>query len=242
MKYFTCHSLSTRHVVLLDDNCDFGKKHNDRVFKMLKEWIDGILTFSIFYKDKEIVKAQAPIEQAFTSLIGDFVNGLELGTAKPFGPIELKIIANNPFFCLNKLPSKNQLTLNLPKRLTLSEANTFHPLYQIKEDDDYYYITIELPGFDLKENNMGMNAKVGYGTKKNHFGYTISGEKIDPYNAKVNKRDFRKFGKWEVHFDIPLLKYSRNDKDISIIDLGNGYIQFKFCRINLKKDQNRQST
>lgn len=55
---FSCQALNTRHVCLMNDNSDIGKKYNTRVFEVLKMWIYNVLAlpFSQYTPDKMVIK------------------------------------------------------------------------------------------------------------------------------------------------------------------------------------------
>jgi len=133
-----------KHVFLINNDCDEGKEHNKKVFKLLLSWIKNDYPVGRQYKLIE------NIEKKISTVLKQYMNNIE----------GVKYNDNNKTFDLKKLKSEdsikmNEIAIDVLTGLKISHTDEFSASYDIykmeREKDNEIVIKIDLP--DLADIN-----------------------------------------------------------------------------------------
>jgi len=200
VRFYTSPKNHTRHICLLNDNVEFGKRHNDSMMELMKRWIDSILTGSAIPETERI--ELDPILNVFKKLLPNYIANVR------------DVVYENGVFKAVIHENKKPLVIGIdPTETNLFDTSlgSFEPLYRVEASETEYSVVLEVPSMEPSE----IKCQLVKGAKQDTFAIKISGEKKRPVPTKnqisvpedlqdVNKRmDICKYGTWALKFFIP---------------------------------------
>ena len=197
----------TRHLIFVNDNCEFGRSCNDDCLELLKTFIQS---FCVSGSDKNLLDdlfdilnknfGQSNPEEAKTNVVDRTGNIL----FEKNGVVAVK--SENDDKILIKCKSISASKFN-------PGFNSFEPTYEIIEDSKYR-IFIDLPGVSKND----LRPKI---TERSE--YVLEGEKKREIDSE-GKKCFRTFGNFSLCFKIP--REFSDEKDVH--ELNNGTLRVEF--------------
>jgi len=174
---------------LINNDCDEGKEHNKKVFKLLLSWIKNDYPVGRQYKLIE------NIEKKISTVLKQYMNNIE----------GVKYNDNNKTFDLKKLKSEdsikmNEIAIDVLTGLKISHTDEFSASYDIykmeREKDNEIVIKIDLPDLaDIntlskrRQSKLISNPKIE--EKKEEAKKELKNEKVNKFVIRVNRQTHR---------------------------------------------------
>jgi len=198
--YYYSNSQNSRHIILGNHESADIKAHNEKVFELLRKWINSIVV-----KENKEQKLE-PLVDACKKIIPDFADNVtDVKFDEP--TLTLTVIGES---------KKIKFASTMGKSI-----ENFLPKRSVEIRNKHYVITLEIPGC----NENSIQTKKCDSELAGHWGIIITGAKKEDFLDKANvKQNNRQFGQWEMSFDIPLTYKIQPPK----IEFNNGIVTLTF--------------